>query len=46
VGTGLLTDVEVDAYLAVLDDPAFLGSLPLLVAGHGRRPATGALPPP
>jgi SAM-dependent methyltransferase len=46
VGTGLLTDAEVDAYLAVLDDPVFLGSLPLLVAGHGRRPAAGERPPP
>jgi hypothetical protein len=35
---GLLTATQVAEFLAALDDPTFLGSLPLLVAGHGRRP--------
>jgi SAM-dependent methyltransferase len=39
VGMGLLTASQVTEFLTALDDPTFIGSLPLLVAGHGRRPA-------
>lgn len=39
VEAGLLTAAQVTEFLAILDDPTFLGSLPLLVAGHGWRPS-------
>jgi hypothetical protein len=39
VGMGLLTEPEVRDFLRLLDDPEFIGSLPLLIAGYGRRPA-------
>jgi SAM-dependent methyltransferase len=38
VEMGLLTEREVRDFLQVLDDPSFIGSLPLLMAAHGRRP--------
>lgn len=38
VEMGLLTASQVTEFLAALDDPTFIGSLPLLVAAHGRRP--------
>jgi hypothetical protein len=36
---GLLSDPEVRDFLRLLDDREFIGSLPLLIAGYGRRPA-------
>jgi hypothetical protein len=42
VGMGLLTEPEVRDFLRLLDDPEFIGSLPILIAGYGRRPAEPA----
>lgn len=41
IGTGLLTDQEIDDFYELIDDPAFSVNSYLLVSGCGRRPLPG-----
>jgi hypothetical protein len=38
VGAGLLTDDEMDRFLALFDDPGLVAMWPILMAVWGRRP--------
>jgi hypothetical protein len=42
VGADLVTDQEIDAFLALLDDPDFATSSPAMMTAWGQRPLGGA----